>query len=263
MSYCFLIRGKRPWSRGYSEYKTLYIQKVLESNNFDFAVLPAKYGFRLDERVVEYPWLFSRLPLEHGVLLDAGSVLNYEYLLSHPNLKAKKIFISTLAPEKTCLWRDNISYVYEDLRHSCFRDEHFDWIASLSTIEHIGLDNTLLYTDDASKKENRSNSHLEAVREFHRMLKPGGRLYLSFPFGKRVNRKWFQVFDGAMVDEIIGAFQPAHVQISYFKYETDGWKASSREAAGDATCFDINEQKAYDADFAAFSRAVACLELVK
>jgi SAM-dependent methyltransferase len=253
----------KPWSRGYSEYKTLYIQKILEKNGMDFNALPDRYGFRLDERVVEYPWFLSRLPRESGTLLDAGSVLNFRYVLSHPSLKAKKVFISTLAPERSCFWKQGISYVYEDLRNSCFRDEYFDWIASLSTIEHIGLDNTLLYTADASKKENQSASCLGAVKEFHRMLKPGGKLYLSVPFGKAVNRDWFQVFDGAMVDEIIRAFGPSQAEEFYFKYEADGWKTSSREAAKDATCFDINVQKNYDADFAAFSRAVVCLELTK
>lgn len=263
ISYIFMVRGMKPWSRGYSEYKALYIKKILEKNGMDFKALPDRYGFRLDERVVEYPWFLSRLPRESGTLLDAGSVLNFSYVLSHPSLKAKQVFISTLAPERTCLWKQGVSYVYEDLRDSCFRDEYFDWIASLSTIEHIGLDNTLLYTADASKKENQSASYLRAVQEFHRMLKPGGKLYLSVPFGKAVNRDWFQVFDGAMVDEIIRAFGPSHAEEFYFKYEADGWKMSSRDAAKDATCFDINVQKNYDADFAAFSRAVVCLELTK
>lgn len=263
LSVLFVVRGMRPWSRGYSQYKMLYIQRVLEKNDFDINALPEKYGFRLDERVVEYPWLFSRLPRGLGTLLDAGSVLNYAYLQSQPSLKEKKVFISTLAPERTCLWWRGVSYVYEDLRSSCFRDGYFDWIASLSTIEHIGLDNTLLYTSDASKNENRTDSYLEAIMEFHRMLKPGGKLYLSFPFGKRTNRQWFQVFDGAMVDEIIETFQPAHAQQFYFKYEADGWRVSSREDVRDATCFDINEQKTYDEDFAAFSRGIVCLELVR
>jgi hypothetical protein len=104
---------------------------------------------------------------------------------------------------------------------------------------------------------------MAAVMEYHRMLKPGGVLYLSFPYGKHENRKWFQIFDGAMIDAIIAAFRPSKLQAFYFKYESDGWKASTREEAKDATYFDIHTQPIYDADYAAASRAIVCLELVK
>ncbi len=259
----FIRSGMKPWSGGYSEYKSKRIGEILAQNNFDSNQLPEGYGYRLDERVIEYPWFFSRCPRGAGVLLDAGSVLNYANIQAHPSLKTKKIFISTLAPEACCFWRSAVSYVFEDLRSSCFRDNYFDWIVSLSTIEHIGLDNTMLYTDDVSKKENCSSSYMAAVMEYHRMLKPGGVLYLSFPFGKHVNRKWFQIFDGAMVDEIISAFNPEKMEQFYFKYESAGWKSSTREETKNATYFDINTQPEYDADYAAASRAIVCLELVK
>ena len=121
------------------------------------------YGLKLDERIVEYPWLFSRLPREEGGwLLDAGSILNYDYILAQEKLRNKKLFISTLAPEARNYCRKGISYVFEDLRDACYRDGgHTSYlIVSLSTLEHVGLDNTLLYTDDPSKKENLRDAYL-------------------------------------------------------------------------------------------------------
>ena len=41
----------------------------------------------------------------------------------------------------------------------------------------------MLYTSEASKNENESSSYIAAIKEYRRMLKPGGVLYLSFPFG--------------------------------------------------------------------------------
>ena len=259
----FVANGKKPWSEGYALYKEREISRVLTEREFNLDVLPTGYGFRIDERIIEYPWLLSRIPVTEGRFLDAGSSLNYDYLLSHPALSSKRIFISTLAPEGYAFWNRGISYVFEDMRYLCYRDDYFDWVASISTVEHIGLDNTMLYTDDGSKKENLPEAYLEAIKECRRVLKPGGVCYISIPYGRYRNHEWFQVFDGPMVDRMIDAFAPSSVSESHFRYEPQGWRISSREESKDGTCFDIHKQKTYDEDFAAFSRAIVCLELVK
>lgn len=262
-AWLYPVFGMKPWRLGYVPYKFTAIRRAIAQGVLNDGVLPTGHGFRLDERVVEYPWFFSRLPSSEGNLLDAGSVLNYSFLLSQPALANKRVFISTLAPESDCYWSRAVSYVYEDLRDSCFRDNYFDWVVSLSTIEHIGLDNTMLYTQDETKCENDDDAYLAAVKEFKRVLKPNGTLFLSMPYGQHRNHGWFQIFDAEMVGRIIKAFAPAEYRESHFKYKADGWLVSDREQSSGATYFDIHTQKHYAADFAAASRAVVCLELRK
>lgn len=257
------LRGRRPWSFGYTAYKREGIAQILAADQFDPERIPAGYGDRLDERIVEYPWFFSQLPAGPGALLDAGSILNYEFLLKHPRLDAKRVFISTLAPEAECFWGRGVSYVFEDLRQTCYRDGFFDWVVSLSTIEHIGMDNTMLYTADANKRESDRHAYLQAVSEFARVLKPGGTLYLSVPFGARKDHGWFQIFDAPMVDKLIEAFRPARAKETHFRFAPGGWVLSDREQSRDATYFDIHQRQDYDPDFAAASRAVVCLEMVR
>jgi hypothetical protein len=259
----FLSRGKKPWTYGYNEYKWKTIANYLKNDTFNGGNLVTGYGFRLDDRIIEYPWLLARLPKEEGILLDAGSTLNFEPILDHPSIQSKKLFISTLAPEQNCFWSRGISYIFEDLRNCCYKDDFFDWIACISTAEHIGLDNNLLYTSDLSKKENNYQSHLIAIKEFYRILKPGGILYLTLPFGLKINRGWFQVYNGDMIDEIITIFSPSSVNEEHFSYVPSGWEKSSRELSKDATCFDIHHEKEYGPDFAAFARGIVCLELIK
>lgn len=258
----FLRSGMRPWTEGYGEYKDSEIVRVLREAVFRDGELPGGYGFRLDERIIEYPWLFSRLSSAPGELLDAGSALNFEFILGQPALARKKLHICTLAPESDCFWQKSISYLYGDLRHLPYRDGWFDWVVSLSTIEHVGMDNTLLYAAAAGKETN-PEDYLVAVRELHRVLKPGGSAFLSVPFGKAVNMGWYQVFDQAMIEVLIRAFKPFSCSIDYFHYHPEGWRRSTASETAHATAFDIHKTKIYDADFAAAARAVCCLELKK
>lgn len=259
----YLLTGRKPWTFGYGVYRNGYIKNILDAAAFDPARLPPGYGFRLDERSVEYPWMFSRLTEDEAFMLDAGSILNHDFLLRHHRLRNKKLFISTLAPEPVSHHDRGISYVYEDLRHSSFRDGMFDVVVSLSTVEHIGLDNAMLYSADDAHRENRPDTYLDAIREFARVLRPGGTLFFSVPFGRHVNHGWFQVFDAVMVDRVIAAFAPTSQRETIFRYLPNGWTTGNRADVADATYFDIHAGKGYEPDFAAASRAVVCLELIR
>jgi SAM-dependent methyltransferase len=258
----FIRKGMKPWTRGYLEYKEDEIERTLRENRFCAESLPSGYGFRLDERIVEYPWLLSRLPNGAGRLLDAGSVLNFEFVLEQPALKTKTIHICTLAPEGNCYWQKGISYLYEDLRQLPYCDDLFDWIVCLSTIEHVGMDNAL-YTGGGTKKESGSADYLRALVELKRVLKPSGTIYISAPFGKAADHGWFQVFDQGMVEKMIETFKPERDKRNYFLYRADGWQPCKPEEVADATIFDFRSAKGYDPDFAAAARAVCCLEFRK
>ena len=258
----FVRNGMKPWTKGYVEFKEHEIARTLREKSFRATDLPTGYGFRLDERIIEYPWLFSRLPGSSGRLLDAGSVLNFEYLLDQPVLRNKKIDICTLAPEPRCFWGKGVSYVYEDLRTLPYRDELFDWIVCLSTIEHVGMDNAL-YTGAAREGESRPKDYLVAIAELKRVLKKGGVIYFTAPFGKAADHGWFQVFDNEMVQSLIGNFAPTAVKQDYFQYRAEGWRRCEPEDAATATIFNIHTAKGYDPDFAAAARSVFCLEMKK
>ena len=84
--------------------------------------LPPGYGVAMDERVVEYPWVFARLTTV-GKMLDAGSTFNHDFLLERPPLRGADLTIMTLAPEKRCYWYNGYSYVFGDLRDTMFADQ--------------------------------------------------------------------------------------------------------------------------------------------
>ena len=260
---CFANSAMKPWTRGYVEYKEHEIARVLGSGGLPQDQLPPNYGFRLDERVVEYPWFLARLPAGPGLLLDAGSILNFDFVLEHPALQNKNLHICTLAPEAECFWGKGISYLFADLRALPYRDDWFDWIVSLSTLEHVGMDNTMLYTSDNTKKESRLLDYLQAVAEFRRVLKPGGTLFVSVPFGRAQSHGWLQIFDQTGIDRMVHGFGDNSCITEYFLYHPEGWQRSTASEAAGATFFDIHHAQGYDPDFAASARALCCLELKK
>jgi SAM-dependent methyltransferase len=251
----------RPFGPGYQTVKRAIIASALDSGLLrDGKELPRGYGVAMDERVVEYAWAFSRFT-SIGKMLDAGSTFNHDFLLQRTPLRGADLTIMTLAPEKRCYWHEGYSYVFGDLRNTMFADHVFDTIASISTIEHIGLNNTMLYTGNPNDAESDENGFVPAVREFKRVLKPGGNCFISVPFGKRDNLGWYQVFDLPMIERIVETFGPASHQIDYFGYSRDGWSRQSAAALADATVYDVHTGRGWSDDLAASSRAVACLQL--
>ena len=272
----YLKSDRRPWREGYYEYRE---QRLSEAVNDEALLdlfeenqsLPEGYGYRLDARLIEIPWVLSRVRRSQGRFLDAGSALNYDFVLTSPALKDKQATIVTLAPEGQAFWQLGVSYVYGDLRELDFRDERFDAVACISTIEHIGMDNTMYAEDLQIARRSDPGEFVLAVKELRRVLKKGGSLFISFPFGRYENHGWFQQFDAALVDTLIGAFAPSRHHEAIFQYHPDGWQLSNREASKDCEFFDVHTSKyvdpnstiEYPPDYPAGERAVACLELVK
>ena len=263
----YIRGGQKPWTDGYAEYREEAVERILTDPSLmrTFQVdgpLPSHFGYRLDERVIEFPWVLSRLSREEECLLDAGSALNFAYLVGHEVLKEKRIVIYTLSPEEV-IKKATISYVYGDLRHTLFRDGFFDEVVCISTLEHIGLDNTFLYSEDTRFNESRPNDYLKVVEEFRRLLKQGGKAFITVPYGRYENHGWLQIFDSGMVDSIVKLFAGSFSRAAYYRYDADGWQISSSDDCAECTYFDIHRCADYESDYAAAARGVACLELTK
>lgn len=259
----YILRGKVPLTTGYSSFKHYVINKVISKATFDPHNIENNYGIGIDERIIEYPWFINRIPAKSGSLLDAGSILNHSFILSNKKFINKDITVLTLAPEFYSFWYKKISYVYGDMRNMYFKDSTFNWIVSISTLEHIGMDNTLHYTDDKSKKEENAEDFILVIKEFRRLLKNQGTLYLSFPFGKNEKKKWFQVFNSDMVDHIITTFKPSYHSELIYKYESTGWKLSNRNDCKYCSYNDPYSSKNNAKNKYVGAEAIICLELVK
>ena len=136
-----------------------------------------------DERPIEIPWALGRARGAKRVL-DAGSAFaEPAYLAALLALGARELVAVDLASVDV----PGLRAVVADLRDLPFEDASFDVALCISTIEHVGFDNSL-YGIDAERDE---DGIARALGELRRVLAPDGRLVVTVPTGAREDHGWF------------------------------------------------------------------------
>ncbi len=276
----FKLSGSYPWSTGYNEFKEEKILEALEDKDTiqKFLAeenLPGKFGVGLDERIIEYPWFFAqvedRVP-QATRYLDAGPVMNHSFVVERARKLAKEVHFSTLSHEENCFHELDISYLFSNLLHLPIKDNFYDIISCISTLEHIGCNNTCYGNQIHSSFQNDKNyDFLDAAKELFRVLKPEGSLYISVPFGQYMHLGMIQQFDEEMLDRLVGVFGKEKTKLQFFKYSLEGWQISDRSSCKNSVFVKwltdslINEKfpipHPIEADRAAAARAICCLKV--
>jgi 2-polyprenyl-3-methyl-5-hydroxy-6-metoxy-1,4-benzoquinol methylase len=168
-----------------------------------------------NERIVEYP-LVLRLLRPAGRVLDIGccssrlpiqiASLGFEvhgvdvrpYPFTHPLFKFHQL-----------------DFVRDGARLGA---ETFDVVTAVSTVEHIGLGGYGEVTDP--------QGDLRAMQAIHTVLKPGGQLIITFPYGRSGLTSKHRVYDQSAVACLIVGF--ALVKEYYFQRVNESWVPRSK-----------------------------------
>lgn len=264
----YLSGSRQPFCDGYTEYKERLLQSILSEpelmNRFrEGTALPEGFGARLDERIVEYPWVFSRLGTDSGLIVDAGSTFNKKSLLETAALKDRRILVYTLETD-WITYDPRLSYLFGDLRDMILRDDVTNTIVCISTLEHVGFTyEYATYSRQNPWPHATPESYLAAVAEFRRILAPGGHLLLTVPFGKYEDHGWLQQFDVAMIDKVKALFEGKVRAETYYRYIDGGWRVVPAGECADLSYFNIHETGRFEEDGLAAARAVCCIDLEK
>src|SRR5215213_1766745 len=258
--------GRVPGTSGYSSARWMAIDRALASAPSD------AYGHDdagLDERIVEYPWALHRLAAHHrpnDPILDAGSVMNHRRILAHcRRVGLHPLSIVTLKCEGFARVSDEVRYEFADLRRLPYRDGWFGSVVCLSTLEHVGMDNTM-YGDSSGGNVDPSRETENAMREIRRVTKPGGVMLLSVPFGGREDRGWLRLFDMAELQRLTAAPGWRVEDTRIVRATRDGWRACSM---ADAQTAGYNEPRSTRRasvrtapEWVSAAEAVALVELI-
>lgn len=172
------------------------------------------FQISINERIVEIPWVHSQIKIERGKILDVGcysSKLPIELAsLGHE--------VWGIDVRNYPLKHPNFTFVQGDICKTSFPSDFFDIITAVSTIEHIGM---AVYNDpkypDGDKK---------AIKEMRRILKPGGVIIMTIPFGKRAIT-WYRTYDLPTLKELLHGLKIEKIEYAIKKGEI--WTPASLE----------------------------------
>ncbi|HNQ32000.1 MAG TPA: class I SAM-dependent methyltransferase [Candidatus Woesebacteria bacterium] len=186
-------------------------------------ILPVPFALGLNERPVEL-MLARLLYAPDKEILDMG----------HANAKlSHRHFLKELPGRRQITGIDIAKPGYDprpyykktirgDITQHAFEENSFDTIWCISTLEHIGTD-VSIYADGQTKDADMAGRVLESAV---RLLKPGGQLLLSVPYGRYEDLKWLINYDAMHWNHLLDVVR-SQVLITewYFRHiQSSGWQ---------------------------------------
>jgi len=170
-----------------------------------------------DERVVEIPWVLSRLRA-------SGRVLEVGYAFAEPAYLAALLRAGVELVGVDLATRDVEGMQTEeaDVRELPFPDGSFDQALLVSTLEHVGADNAVY----GLETESDAAARLDALRELRRVLRRDGSLLVTVPLGESGDYGWFRQEDERGWTRLYARAGFFAEEIEAYELTSEGWRAT-------------------------------------
>jgi Methyltransferase domain len=231
------LRLPQPWSRRVGQLA--YLPKLLSGHSetrrefAEEAVIerlaagrePLQgIGVGLSERVVEIPWVLRQLSDAKGLhVLDIGTAFSpmvYKRLLvGQPHV----VEIADLAEADIGDLRSHVA----DVRDLPFATDSFDVAICLSTLEHVGMDNTQYNVESGG------GGDVDGLRELGRVAR---RVLVTVPAGGDENMGWQRQYAPRTFRRVVEEAGLAVERLDVFAHDpVGGWSPAGEDSVGGRT----------------------------
>lgn len=150
----------------------------------------------VNERIIEIPFVLQNLPLNKNLrILDLGCTESALAL----HVASAGYHVTGVDMREFPYKHPLFTFAKADIMNLGFRNESFDAVTCISTLEHIGLG---FYNDT----ESRDDADVRAMREIKRVLCSEGMLLLSVPFGISKTTRQQRIYDTVRLDAVMDEF---------------------------------------------------------
>jgi hypothetical protein len=183
----------------------------------------AGIGVGLTERVVEIPWVLRRLSGRGQRVLDIGTAfapMIYKWLLVR---QPHAVDVADLNE----IYIPGLTSHLADVRRLPFANDSFDVAICLSTLEHVGMDNTNYGIDGGN------GGDVEALRELGRVAR---RVIVTVPAGSDENMGWQRQYAPSTFRRVVDESGLAVERLEVFAHDlVNGWAPAAEDAVGGHT----------------------------
>jgi SAM-dependent methyltransferase len=170
-----------------------------------------------DERVVEIPWVLSRLRGEGRILEVGYAFAETPYLGALLRSGVELVGVDLAARDV-----DGMETVVADVCELPFEDGAFAQALLVSTLEHVGADNTVYGLETPSDEDAR----VRALRELRRVLAPDGSLLVTVPLGEPGDHGWFRQEDERGWSRMYARSGFFLEEVEAYELLPEGWRAT-------------------------------------
>lgn len=192
----------------------------LPENPLKAAVRGIFYGNVVSERIVEYALCLKYLDTDPSLkvkFLDVGCYYsNFPIQLASMGYRVYAIDLQDFQ-----LTHPNFTFIKGDINKKDLGKNRFDVVTCVSTLEHIGIG---VYGDTPNER----GDYL-AVEKIFRILKKGGYVLLTVPFGVKNETTSQRIYDWESINELLKRFDIT--QLTFFAEKKGKWLPVSREVA--------------------------------